>query len=112
MRPTLGERARAKGVVPVMGDYGDGRWGMHDGGSGWLMLLLMVVLVAAVVVAAMALLRGNASPAAAPAAPAVAVRPATDARAILLERFARGDIDESDYRARMRALDETGAPGA
>jgi len=92
-----------------MDGYGDGRWGMHSGGLGWLMLLLMVVLVVAVVVAAVALLRGTV-PTAAPHA--VATRPATDARSILQDRFARGDIDESDYRARMRALDETGAsPG-
>ena len=96
-----------KGVVLVMDNYGDGRWGMHDSGGGWLMLLLMLVLVVAVVVAAVALLRGNVPVA---RTPSVAARPATDARAILQDRFARGDIDETDYRARMRALDETAAP--
>jgi len=99
-----------KGVVLVMDNYGDGRWGMHDSGGGWLMLLLMLVLVVAVVVAAVALLRGNVPVAGATAATRPPARLATDARAILQDRFARGDIDETDYRARMRALDETAAP--
>ena len=33
---------------------------------------------------------------------------AADPRAILQDRFARGEIDEQDYRTRMRALDDTG----
>jgi putative membrane protein len=84
----------------------DERWDrMHDSdGPGWLMVLLMLVLVIAAVVAVVALVRGT-----------VPLRPAQrdagggrpDPRAILQERFARGEIDEQDFRTRMRALDES-----
>ena len=93
----------------MMWDNGDGRWdGMHDSGAGWFMVILMLVLVVAVVVAVVALMRGTVQTAghtaAAPRVP--------DPRAILQERLARGDIDEADFRARMRALDDGGSPGA
>jgi putative membrane protein len=84
-------------------DYGYGR--MHDGsGAGWVMVLLMLVVAIAVVVAVGALLRAR------PAAtvPSRAVAGAPDARAILKDRFARGEIDEDDFRGRIRALDEAG----
>ena len=90
----------------MMWDDDGGRWGMmrdHDG-SGWVMVLLMLVFVVAVVVAVVALLRGW-SPASSPRT-AAGPGPA-DPRAILQERLARGEIDEPEYRARMRALDET-----
>lgn len=92
----------------MMWNYGDDGWRMHDqSGVGWLMALLMLVLVVAVVVAVVALLRGTTSVTAA-GPHATAAGTVADARAILRERFARGDIDESDFRARMRALDESG----
>lgn len=90
----------------MMWDDEGGRWGtMHDNGTGWLMVLLMLVLVVAVVVAVVALVRGW-SPAASTHSSGVP-RP-SDPRAILQERLARGEIDEAEFRARMRALDETG----
>jgi putative membrane protein len=83
--------------------WNDGRFRMHDDdGTGWVMLLLMLVLVAAVVVAVVVLLRNGA------AAPARGQARGVDgARGVLQERFARGEIDEDDFRARMRALEET-----
>jgi putative membrane protein len=85
-------------------DYGYDR--MHDGsGLGWVMALLMLVVVVAVVVAVVLLLRG-ARPAT--VVPPRAVAGSPDARAILKDRFARGEIDEDDFRARIRALDEAG----
>jgi putative membrane protein len=85
----------------------DGRWGMHNGsGAGWLMILLMLVVVIAVVVGVVAILRGTTSFSTTPH-PASGSR-GPDPRAILQERFARGEIDEQDYRTRMRALDESG----
>jgi putative membrane protein len=89
----------------------DDRWRMHEGsGAGWFMVLLMLVIAIAVVVAVVVLLRGSAM-GARPAAPAPPAVRAPDPAAILQERFARGEIDEQDYRARMRALDETGRAG-
>jgi putative membrane protein len=95
----------------MMWNDGNGHWQrMHDQGNGvgWVMVLLMLVVAIAVVVAVVALLRGTTPLTATPRT--VAGR-APDARAILQERFARGEIDDEDFRARMRALDET-APGA
>ena len=92
----------------MMWDDGNGRWSMHgDGyGAGWLMVLLMLVVAIAVVVAVVAILRGTTSLSTTPhTAPGVR---APDPRAILKERFARGEIDEQDYRTRMRTLDESG----
>ena len=82
----------------------EARWRMHDDdGAGWVMFLFMLLLVAAVVVVVLVFLRGSMTPPAA-SAPGRAV----DARAILQERFARGEIDEQEFRSRIRALDETG----
>ena len=93
----------------MMWDNGDGRWDrIHDGGAGWFMVLLMIVLVVAVVVAAVAILRGMVQAPTAHAAHAVPTARGADPRAILQERLARGEIDEDDFRARMRALDEAG----
>ncbi|MGY2873672.1 putative membrane protein [Marmoricola sp. URHA0025 HA25] len=82
------------------------RWRMHDdGGSGWVMALLMLLFLAALVVVVLVFVRGSTSTAA-PGPGMPGHQP--DARAILRERFARGEIDEQDFRSRMRSLDETG----
>ena len=94
-----------------MMNYGNGNWRMHDhagAGVGGLMVLLMLVFPLAVVVAIVAFLRGTTTPTAVPVLDGhLDGHRASDARAILRERFARGDIDEQDFRARMRALDDT-----
>lgn len=90
----------------MMWDDGYGYGRMHDGsGIGWVMVLLMLVVAVAVVVAVVALLRG-ARPAT--VVPHQTVAGSPDARAILKDRFARGEIDEADFRTRIRALDEAG----
>ncbi len=94
-----------------------GRFGGHR--PHWMGLVVMSLLVALVIAAIVALIvwisrtRHPVSPvAAAPAPPvgasaatAAAVAPSTDARRILDERLARGEIDPDDYRARRDALD-------
>ena len=90
----------------MMWDDGNGHWErMHGQGSGfgWVMLLLMLVVAIAVAVAVIALLRGTTSQSAPPRLGSAAADP----RAILQERFARGEIDDQEFRTRMRALDET-----
>jgi putative membrane protein len=93
-----------------MWDYGDERWRMHDqNGVGWFMVVLMIVIAVAVVIAVVALLRGSTP--LAPGPRAVSSGRTPDPRAILQERFARGEIDEDDFRSRIRALDDTGPAG-
>jgi len=82
-------------------DYNDG-WGMHDGaGWGLLMVGLMLLLFAVVAVALVVLLVRNPG--------GVDRRPgpeagASEAQRILQQRFARGEIDEEEFRTRRTAL--------
>lgn len=72
--------------------------GWYHEGAGWggwlLMTLAMVVFWALVVAAVVALFRGGGEP--------VVTRRTPDQ--ILDERFARGEIDEAEYRDRREAL--------
>jgi putative membrane protein len=102
------EHKPAEDVGAMM--WNDDGYRMHDqGGAGWLMVVLMLVLVVAVVLGVLAFVRGTTTVAGTPRA--ALGGPVSDARRILQERFARGDIDEDDYRKRMRALDDT-SPGS
>lgn len=81
-------------------------WNYRDGhmnnGMGWFIAFLVLALVIAAVVAlVVAITRNSASarPDQTPAAP-------NKARAILDERFARGDIAVDEYRERRTALDD------
>lgn len=75
----------------------------HDGAVGWagwlLMTAVMVAFWAVVVFALVALFRGTASGQS---------RRTPDQ--ILDERFARGEIDEAEYRARLEVLHNTSRP--
>lgn len=77
-------------------------WGWYDGGTGWagwlLMVAVMVVFWAMVLWAVMAIFRSTQTPAGGGGAPH---RSPMD---ILDERFARGEIDETEYRARAEVL--------
>lgn len=78
----------------MMGWY-DGGWGW----GGWLaMTLMMLVFWGGLVAVVVALVRSSRPPDSRP-------DPSRDARAILDERFARGDIDEEEYRRRRDVLD-------
>ncbi|HEX6877185.1 MAG TPA: SHOCT domain-containing protein [Nocardioidaceae bacterium] len=78
----------------------------HDGGPGWggwiLMSFGMIAFWTLVVVAVIALVRGLQSDQGRPP------RPPADARQLLDERFARGEIDAEEYKARRDLL----GPGA
>jgi len=75
----------------------------HDGGWGpgaWVaMAFVMVVFWGAVVTAIVFAVRGWHNQSTGPAAPTT-----SDAQRILDERFARGEIDEDEYRRRLAAL--------
>ncbi len=87
--------------------YGPGSMPGHGSMSGWMsgwawvpwtvgLILLVAVLAAATVLIARSLRR----PAA--AGPGTGVRPTPEQ--VLAERFARGDIDEQEYRTRLDIL--------
>lgn len=79
------------------GYYGSGGMGW----GGWLaMALVMVAFWGLVVYVVVALFRGNGST----SSPSVRAGDPTDARRILDERLARGDIQVEEYQARKDAL--------
>ena len=80
---------------------GYGPWHHHDGGPGWWLLFplcfgLFWLLV--VVGAGYLLWRRTNTMASGPAAPS------STAEAVLAERYARGEIDEDEYRERLAVL--------
>jgi putative membrane protein len=87
---------------PRYRDHMDGRHGRWW--LGVLLLLVVVAVIAAVVWAIVAATRANRSSATAAAGPSTAAPSA--ARAILDERFARGEIDATEYAARKQVLEQ------
>ncbi|NUU20661.1 MAG: SHOCT domain-containing protein [Streptomycetaceae bacterium] len=85
-------------------------WSDHDvSGWGWFVMSLgMVAFWAAVITVAVLLFRALGQTAAPPAPP----QPAAGPESLLAERFARGEIDEDEYRRRLAVLRRpTGPPG-
>lgn len=86
--------------------YGD--W--HDGPGWWWapMVLMMIAFWGGLAWVVVSLVRhstrGSALPPTAPPTDGPGPRPGPDARQILAERLARGEIDVEDYRARLDAL--------
>ena len=96
-------------ALPAFADVGgDGRYHAMMWNGGWgswfwhpLMMLLFVVAVVAVVIL---LIRWLGDTGAATSQPQR--RPADSALGILEPRFARGEIDDEEFRQRKRALEE------
>jgi putative membrane protein len=91
------------GIV-MWDDDRSGRYYMHDGmgWGGWLvMTVVLILLLTLVVLAFLALFRGTGS-FRGPAEQDRRRRSSADE--ILDERFARGEIDEEEYRRRREAL--------
>ncbi|MGL5809993.1 MAG: SHOCT domain-containing protein [Nocardioides sp.] len=80
-------------------DYG--HWRMMDAGIVWFMLLLLVVIAAAVITLLAVLFR---DPPRAGRDDSGRQDSADIAVGILRERLARGELDESEYESRLRAL--------
>ncbi len=85
-------------------DPDDYYWRMHDVPWGmWVFMTVLVLLLAALlVVAVFMLVRG---PGGFASGRPTGASGAGDAARILDERFARGDIDEEEYRRRRTLLD-------
>jgi putative membrane protein len=81
--------------------YHDG-WGMMGGAEsafGWVMMTLVVLALVGAIIAIILVLRQRPAASTAPGAPAES----TATRA-LDDRFARGEIDEAEYRLRRSVL--------
>lgn len=69
-------------------------WGWHDGGAWWWMALAGVAFWAVIAWAIVMLVRSNTTGSA----------DFSHARDVLDERFARGEIDEDEYRRRRELI--------
>ena len=106
----LGAAAGPAVASSAVADVGaQGGWNHHGmmwgGGAGWfigpIMMLLFLVAAVAVVVLAVRWLGGADG-----ARPRAGQKATTSAQEILEERFARGEIDEEEFRQRKQALKE------
>ncbi|HEX6580512.1 MAG TPA: SHOCT domain-containing protein [Actinomycetota bacterium] len=73
-------------------------YGWHDGGWGVLWMILSWALIIAIVVLVVRAFSSGSSD---------RLDRTNDPRAILDERFARGEISEDEYRGRTSVLEET-----
>jgi putative membrane protein len=85
--------------------YHDGWQMMDGGGSAFIWGILVLVVVLALAAATVALIMALRQPPGARKTPSIP--PESSARRALDERFARGEIDEDEYRRRRSALLET-----
>ncbi|MFZ0832267.1 MAG: SHOCT domain-containing protein [Mycobacterium sp.] len=89
----------------MMYDVDGWMWNHGWGWGGWIvMTVVMVLLLAAVITAIVLAVRYLAGPPPTTGAP-TGYRP-SHPEDVLAERFARGDIDEDEYRRRMTLLRE------
>lgn len=95
-------------AVPALADTRQTEsWGHHgmmwNGGMHWVMgpIMMLLFLIVAVAIVALVIRWIGGTPQATQTSN-------SSARRILEERFARGEIDEDEFRKRKRALDEDG----
>jgi putative membrane protein len=81
-------------------------WGDQMGGWGWAMMTISTIAFWALVIAGILALVRYTRTAGAERGPEPAARVAPEQ--ILAERYARGEIDESEYRRRLDMLGGTG----
>lgn len=98
------------GATPVLAHTGqDGAWDHHGmmwgGGGAWfmgpIMMLLLLAMLVALVVLVVRWLGGTGG-----STVGMSNRKDASASQILEERFARGEIDEEEFRQRKKALEE------
>lgn len=87
-------------VIAVM--YDGNNWMWHSGWSGWaVMTVLMVAFWAVVITLVVMAIRYLTADRVHSAGP-----PASQAQGLLAERYARGEIDDDEYRQRLALLRE------
>jgi putative membrane protein len=89
----------------MWGDGDHAGWHMMDGGGSTFVWVVLVLVMLALVAATVAILLALRQPTGGSAAPSIP--PESSARRALDERFARGEIDEDEYRRRRSVLSET-----
>lgn len=105
-----GASAGLAAAFPALADTGQtGSWNHHEmmwgGGTHWFMGPIMMLLFVIVAVAVVALvIRGLGGPGG--GTPHASRDSGSSALEILEERFARGEIDEEEFRKVKRALEE------
>ncbi|MHB8378314.1 MAG: SHOCT domain-containing protein [Acidimicrobiales bacterium] len=83
----------------MMSDWGNGGWGWGT----WLPMMLMMLILFAVIIGAVLMFTHSWTSRLPPHDHSERV---SESRRILDERFARGEIDEDEYRKRKDVLDE------
>jgi putative membrane protein len=84
-------------------------WGDQMGGWGWALMTISTIVFWALVIPGIIALVRYTRTAGAERGPAPAEW--TTPQGILAERYARGEIDESEYQRRLDTLDVTGVDG-
>jgi len=80
-------------------------WGQQMNGWGWLVMSLSSLLILGLVIAGVVVVVRLVG---AGAADRPSLPPEATPRSLLAGRFARGEIDEAEYRHRVDVLNETG----
>lgn len=78
-------------------------WGGHGWGMGWLMTAIVLTLFFAVVITGIVVAMRYLKPGGTDGGRTAATSAAED---VLAQRFARGEIDETEFRSRITALKE------
>jgi putative membrane protein len=81
------------------------RWGEHMSGWGWALMSVSSLLILGLVIAGVVVVVRLVEAGAANRPP---LPPEATPRSLLAGRFARGEIDEAEYRHRVDVLNETG----
>jgi putative membrane protein len=84
----------------------DGWWGNGWGWAGWVLMSVVIVLFCALLIIAIVLAIRYLAGSRDTSAGTASYRPSPPAEDLLAERFARGEIDEDEYRRRMSIIRE------
>lgn len=84
----------------MMGGYGYGGYDGYGGGYGWMGMIMPMILVVGIILLGIYLFRRNAS-----LVHTNGLGKQNSGLDILCERYARGEIDSTEYKSRKRDLE-------